>query len=115
MRGNLRGAAGAAPVASSQVAALHSKFCLNPHWKGIKARFASDDMYARGIEAVIGPMDAQYIRAMFNEHNTMDDSGTYFQAWNAGNDIKTTPQREWEFVVGTEGVVKMGAAHTRSM
>ena len=97
-------AADGTSASSNAVAALHAKFTQDPAFRGIKATFASDSLYAKGIEAVVGPMDVQYVRAMFNEHNTVPDADASFWAWNAGNSIETTPRREWLFVVGAHGV-----------
>ena len=97
-------AADGTSASSNAVAALHAKFTQDPGFRGIKATFASDSVYAKGIEAVVGPMDVQYVRAIFNEHNTVPDADASFWAWNAGNSIETTPRREWLFVVGAHGV-----------
>jgi hypothetical protein len=48
----------------------------------------------------------QFIRDMFNEHNLVLNARVWFKAWNSGNEIDTTPEREWAFVVGTEGLDK---------
>jgi len=48
----------------------------------------------------------QYIRDMCNEHTLAPGCQTWFKAWNSGNEIDTTPEREWAFVVGIEGLDK---------
>ena len=54
----------------------------------------------------MGPLDVQYIRAMYNEHCLNAEASKQFTAWNAGHEIKTTPEREWLFVVGRDGLDK---------
>ena len=92
-----------APVSSTnEVAVLHGKFAQDPNFR--KAKFGSDDLFAMGLVAVVGPMDVQYVRAMYNEHCTGSDACMSFTAWNAGHVLETTPLQEWLFVVGREGV-----------
>lgn len=81
-------------VSTSEVSALHSKFDQDPNFKGIRGKFGSDSLFAAGIDVVVGPMDAQYIRSMYNEHCLSASANADFTAWNAGNIIKTTPERE---------------------
>ena len=112
-------ACGAAPVtggrgggelagSSNEVTALHSKFSQDPSFRGIKATFASDSLFQVGIDGIIGPMDEQYERAMFNEHNTVADARSNFRAWNAGHVLDTNAEQEWLAVVGSRGVVREG-------
>jgi hypothetical protein len=89
---------------SSEVSELHSKFIQDPNFKGVRGTFGSDRLFAAGLDAVVGPMDGHYVRAMFNEHNTAADAHSGLTAWNAGHKIVTTPQDEWLFVVGREGL-----------
>ena len=91
-------------ASTNEVSSLHSKFCQDPHFKGIRGKFGSDELFASGIDGVVGPMDAQYVRAMFNEHNLATNAEAEFTAWNAGHVIKTNAKREWLFVVGAQGV-----------
>ena len=95
---------GEVPVSTTDVSALHSKFDQDPNFKGIRGKFGSDSLFAAGIDAVVGPMDAQYIRGMYNEHCLSASAKADFTAWNAGNVINTTPEREWLFVVGAKGL-----------
>ena len=44
---------------SHEVAALHSKFCQDPNFKGIRGKFATDELFALGIDGLTGPMDVQ--------------------------------------------------------
>lgn len=81
-------------VSTSEVSALHSKFDQDPNFKGIRGKFGSDSLFAAGIDVVVGPMDAQYIRSMYNEHCLSASANADSTAWNAGNIIKTTPERE---------------------
>jgi len=89
---------------SSEVSELHSKFTQDPNFKGIRGKFGADKLFAAGIDAIVGPMDVQYIRAMYNEHMLAAGASKSFTAWNAGHKIETTPEREWGFVVGTHGL-----------
>ena len=92
-------------ASTNEVSSLHSKFWLDPNWKtGIRGKFGSDDLFALGIDGVVGPMDAQVVRAMFNEHNLATNAEAEFTAWNAGHKLKTNAKREWLFVVGAQGV-----------
>ena len=92
-----------APVSSTnEVAVLHGKFAQDPNFR--KAKFGSDDLFAMGLVAVVGPMDVQGVRALYNEHCTGSDACASFTAWNAGHVLETTPLQEWLFVVGREGV-----------
>ena len=91
---------------TSEVSALHSKFIQDPNFKGVRGKFAADELFAAGIDGIVGPLDVQYIRAMFNEHCLNAEAKKEFTAWNAGHEIKTTPEREWLFVVGRDGLDK---------
>ena len=91
---------------TSEVSALHSKFTQDPNFKGVRGKFAADELFAAGIDGIVGPLDVQYIRAMFNEHCLNAEAKKEFTAWNAGHEIKTTPEREWLFVVGRDGLDK---------
>jgi len=91
---------------TSEVSALHSKFPQDPNFKGVRGKFAADELFAAGIDGIVGPLDVQYIRAMYNEHCLNSQSSKQFTAWNAGHEIKTTPEREWLFVVGRDGLDK---------
>ena len=86
------------------VSALHSKFAQDPNFTGFLGKFGNDELFAAGIEAVVGPMDAQYVRSMYNEHNTVTGVTALFNAWNAGNILRTCARREWLFVVGDKGL-----------
>jgi hypothetical protein len=91
---------------TSEVSALHSKFTQDPNFKGVRGKFAADELFATGIDGIVGPLDVQYIRAMYNEHCLNAEASKQFTAWNAGHEIKTTPEREWLFVVGRDGLDK---------
>ena len=95
---------------TSEVSALHSKFTQDPNFKGVRGKFAADELFAAGIDGIVGPLDVQYIRAMYNEHclprPRNSEASKQFTAWNAGHEIKTTPEREWLFVVGRDGLDK---------
>jgi len=91
---------------TSEVSALHSKFTQDPNFKGVRGKFAADELFAAGIDGIVGPLDVQYIRAMYNEHCLNAEASEQFTAWNAGHEIKTTPEREWLFVVGRDGLDK---------
>ena len=91
---------------TSEVSALHSKFTQDPNFQGVRGKFAADELFAAGIDGIVGPLDVQYIRAMFNEHCLNAEAKKEFTAWNAGHEIKTTPEREWLFVVGRDGLDK---------
>jgi len=91
---------------TSEVFALHSKFTQDPNFKGVRGKFAADELFAAGIDGIVGPLDVQYIRAMYNEHCLGAEASKQFTAWNAGHEIKTTPEREWLFVVGRDGLDK---------
>ena len=90
----------------SEVFALHSKFTQDPNFKGVRGKFAADELFAAGIDGIVGPLDVQYIRAMYNEHCLNAEASKQFTACNAGHEIKTTPEREWLFVVGRDGLDK---------
>ena len=51
-------------------------------------------------------MPDQFIMIMWMEHCLVESATTVFRAWNAGNTIDTTPEREWLFVVGDRGLDK---------
>jgi hypothetical protein len=85
---------------------LHSKFTQDPNFQGVRGKFAADELFAAGIDGIVGPLDVQYIRAMYNEHSLNAEASKQFTAWNAGHEIKTTPEREWLFVVGRDGLDK---------
>ena len=91
---------------TSEVSAMHSKFTQDPNFKGVRGKFAADELFAAGIDGIVGPLDVQYIRAMYNEHSLNAEASKQFTAWNAGHEIKTTPEREWLFVVGRDGLDK---------
>lgn len=91
---------------TSEVSALHSKFTQDPNFKGVRGKFAADELFAAGIDGIVGPLDVQYIRTMYNEHCLNAEASKQFIAWNAGHEIKTTPEREWLFVVGRDGLDK---------
>jgi hypothetical protein len=85
---------------SSAVSVLHSKYAQDPNFKGVRGKFGNDKMFVGGLEAIVGPMDVQYVRSMYNEHCMSSDADSGFTAWNAGHTIKTSPRDEWVFVVG---------------
>ena len=89
---------------TNDVSMLHGKFAQDPNFKGFQGKFGSDDLFAKGIVAVVGPMDVQFVRAIYNEHCTGHDACAGFTAWNAGHVLQTHPRREWHYVVGREGV-----------
>jgi hypothetical protein len=89
---------------SSEVSVLHSKYTQDPNFKGVHGKFGSDRLFVDGLISIVGPMDVQYVRAMFNEHCLSADSDLGFTAWNAGHKINTTPHDEWLFVVGKKGL-----------
>ena len=91
-------------VPSSAVSALHSKYTQDPNFKGVRGKFGKDKMFMDGLVAIVGPMDIQYVRSMYNEHCMSGDARSDFTAWNAGHTIKTTPFDEWLFVVGKKGL-----------
>ena len=93
-----------AQIPSSDVSALHSKFTQDPNFRGVRGKFGTDQLFSAGIEAIVGPMEVKWIRAMFNEHCLVANAQEVFTAWNAGNVIHTTSTREWLFVVGTLGL-----------
>jgi hypothetical protein len=89
---------------SSEVSVLHSKYTQDPNFKGVRGKFGNDRMFVDGLEAIVGPMDIQYVRSMYNEHCVSAGAYSDFTAWNAGHTIKTTPRDEWVFVVGKMGL-----------
>ena len=86
---------------TSEVSALHSKFTQDPNFKGVRGKFGADELFAAGIDAIVGPMDVQYIRAMYNEHCLVSGASQSFTTFEV---METTPQREWLFVVGSAGL-----------
>jgi hypothetical protein len=88
----------------NEVSVLHSKYTQDPNFKGVRGKYGSDRLFVDGLDSIVGPMDVQYVRAMFNEHCVSADAGVGFTAWNAGHTIKTTPHDEWLFVVGKKGL-----------
>ncbi len=95
----------AAPAApSNEVSVLHSKYTQDPNFKGVRGKFGNDKMFAEGLEAIVGPMDVQYERSMYHEHCMSSDADSFFKAYNAGHEIKTSPRAEWVFVVGKKGL-----------
>ena len=106
---NLQDKSGNAGVCdTNEVSALHSKFLQDPDFRGFRGVFGSDELFAAGIEQVVGRMDVQNVAAMYNEHNQVHDAQDEFTAWNAGHKIQTTPTHEWNFVVGSKGVDRSG-------
>jgi len=89
---------------SSEVSVLHSKYTQDPNFEGVRGKFGRDKMFVDGLEGIVGPMDIQYARSMYNEHCMSANSDSGFTAWNAGHTIKTTPRDEWVFVVGKKGL-----------
>ena len=89
---------------SSEVSVLHSKYTQDPKFKGVRGKFGNDRMFVDGLEGIVGPMDIQYVRSMYNEHCLSSDADSVLTAWNAGHTIKTTPRDEWAFVVGEKGL-----------
>jgi hypothetical protein len=83
---------------------LHSKYTQDPNFKGVRGKFGNDKMFVHGLVAIVGPMDIQYVRSIYNEHCMSSDACSDFTAWNAGHTIKTTPHDEWLFVVGKKGL-----------
>ena len=49
----------ASAASSNTVAALHSKFTQDLNFKGFRGKFGSDELFAQGIDAVVGPLDPQ--------------------------------------------------------
>jgi hypothetical protein len=93
------------PGSSNEVSALHSKFTQDPNFKGVRGRFGADKLFAAGIDAIVGPMDVQYVRAMHNEHCLVSGASQRFTTFEGlGSPMETTPEREWLFVVGSAGL-----------
>jgi tetratricopeptide (TPR) repeat protein len=87
---------------TNEVSALHSKFTQDPNFKGVRGQFGADKLFAAGISAIVGPMDVQYIRAIYNEHCLVPGAQESFTAFQGlGCPIQTNPEREWLFVVGS--------------
>ena len=63
---------------SSEVSAIHSRFYQDLAFKGNRANFGTDTIFDEGIDGRIGPMDVQYIRDMYNEHNVEQDAHAWF-------------------------------------
>jgi hypothetical protein len=89
---------------SSDVSVLHSKFTQDPNFNGVRGKFGNDKMFVDGLQGIVGPMDVQFVRSMYNEHCTSADVQSVFTAKNAGHIIETTPLDEWLFVVGKKGL-----------
>jgi len=90
---------------TSEVSALHSKFTQDPNFKGVRGKFAADELFAAGIDGIVGPLDVQYIRAMYNEHCLVSGASQSFTTFEGlGCPMETTPEREWLFVVGSAGL-----------
>jgi hypothetical protein len=90
---------------TSEVSALHSKFTQDPNFKGFRGKFGADELFAAGIDGIVGPMDVQYIRAMYNEHCLVSGASQSFTTFEGlGCPMETTPTREWLFVVGSAGL-----------
>jgi hypothetical protein len=54
---------------SNEVSELHSKFTQDPNFKGIRGKFGADELFAAGIDAIVGPMDVQvYMHVCINTH-----------------------------------------------
>ena len=98
---------------SSEVSELHSKFTQDPNFKGIRGKFGADKLFAAGIDAIVGPMDVQYIRAMYNEHMLVAGASKGFTAWNAGHKMETTAEREWFFANGSLSSEPTGSTAVR--
>ena len=47
---------------SNDVSALHGKFILDPNFKGVRGKFGSQELFAAGVESVVGPMDVLFVR-----------------------------------------------------
>ena len=54
-----------AAAASNAVCELHFKFWQDPDFKGIRSRFGTDQLFAAGIVALVGPMDVQVCLAVW--------------------------------------------------
>ena len=90
---------------TSEVSALHSRFTQDPNFKGFRGKFGADELFAAGIDGIVGPMDVQYIRAMYNEHCLVSGASQSFTTFEGlGCPMETTPTREWLFVVGSAGL-----------
>jgi hypothetical protein len=83
---------------TSEVSALHSKFTQDPNFKGVLGKFGADELFAAGIDCIVGPLDVQYIHAMYNEHCLVSGASQSFTTFEGL--METTPEREWLFVVG---------------
>jgi hypothetical protein len=99
---------------SSEVSVLHSKYTQDPNFEGMRGKFGRDKMFVDGLEGIVGPMDIQYARSMYNEHCMSANSDSGFTAWNAGHTIKTTPRDEWGFVVGKKGLDLLNTLEARA-
>ena len=72
--------------------------------QSFRANLGSDDAFAGGIQGKLGRMGLEYVKDMYLEHNHTLDAETEFKTYNAGHVLITTAKREWEFVVGSQGV-----------
>ena len=55
---------------SSEMSALHRKYMNDPNFKGVCGKFGNAKLFASGIDAIVGPMDNQFVCVMFNEDYT---------------------------------------------
>ena len=98
---------GAHSSSGNEVSQLHNKFFQDPSLfqdpsRSLRAKLGSDDDFAGGIQGQLGKMPLDYVKSMFLEHNRAHDAQNEFMFGNKGK--TSTAQREWRFVVGSQGV-----------
>ena len=91
----------------NEVSQLHAKFFQDPSLfqdpsRSFRANLGSDDDFAGGMQGKLGKMPLDYVKSMFLEHNRAHDAQNEFMFGNKGK--TSTAQREWRFVVGSQGV-----------
>ncbi len=66
---------------------------------------SADELFAAGINGIVGPLDVQYVRAMYNGHCFVSGASQSFTTFEGlGCPMESTPEREWLFVVGSAGL-----------
>jgi len=100
-------AANARVVASSvnAVAQRHAKLCMDPNGLVRKGRFGDMDLFDRMLEEQVGFADVNPLRGLYAEHCISTDSHAAFSPPNNPG-LVCTPEGEFFFVVGDDGVDK---------
>jgi hypothetical protein len=102
--GRLGGGAPGSDATANEVSQRHAKLCLDVSGLIRKGKFGGIDLFDSMLEEQVGYMDATALRGLYAEHcmDTASSTTPFSPPNNPG--LKCTPEREFFYVVGKDGI-----------